>query len=94
LGYIFQTQAQSFEERKQQVSQALPLVDQLFKEYAEKNHFPGMSYGIVLDGKLIHAKGVGMANLEQNIPATPQSAFRIASMTKSLTAMAIVKTPR
>jgi CubicO group peptidase (beta-lactamase class C family) len=50
-----------------------------------------MSYGIVLDGKLIHAKGVGMANLEQNIPATPQSAFRIASMTKSLTAMAIVK---
>ncbi|MGX7685918.1 serine hydrolase domain-containing protein [Flectobacillus roseus] len=91
LGLFFQTQAQTFEERKQQVSQALPLVDQLFKEYAEKNHFPGMSYGIVLDGKLIHAKGVGMANLEQNIPATPQSAFRIASMTKSLTAMAIVK---
>jgi hypothetical protein len=40
LGLFFQTQAQTFEERKQQVSKALPLVDQLFKEYAEKNHFP------------------------------------------------------
>ena len=39
-----------------------PLVDRLYKEYALKNHYPGMVYGIVADGKLIYSNGVGVAN--------------------------------
>ncbi|MBA3816441.1 MAG: beta-lactamase family protein [Parachlamydiaceae bacterium] len=69
----------------------LPEVDSIYKEYAEKNHFPGYAYGIIVDGGLIHSGSGGFIDLEKKIPATSQSMFRIASMTKSFTAMAILK---
>ncbi|HEY8968313.1 MAG TPA: serine hydrolase, partial [Puia sp.] len=47
-------------------------------------------YGIVADGRLIHTGSFGYANIAQKIPATAQSVYRIASMTKSFTAMAIL----
>src|SRR5204862_2973983 len=46
---------------------------------------------VVLDGKLIHTGAVGFANVEKKIPAAADSRFRIASMTKSFTALAILK---
>lgn len=67
------------------------MVDQLFREYAARNHFPGMVWGIVLDGKLIHTGNLGYADLEKKTAATTASAFRIASMSKSFTAMAILR---
>lgn len=78
-------------ERLLKIQTFFPEIDRIYKEYAEKNHFPGYAYGIVLDGKLVHSGSGGFINLDQKIPATPQSIFRIASMTKSFTAMAILK---
>ena len=57
----------------------------------KKNHFPGLVYGIVVDGKLVHTGSVGYTELANKTVATSRSAFRIASMTKSFTAMAILK---
>jgi CubicO group peptidase (beta-lactamase class C family) len=68
-----------------------PEVDAMYRDYAEKNHFPGYAYGIVLDGQLVYSGSGGFINLEKKIPVTSKSMFRIASMTKSFTAMAILK---
>ncbi len=68
-----------------------PIAGQLFKSYAEKNHYPGMVYGIVADGKLVYSGSTGYANLEKKIPATAESDFRIASMTKSFISVAILQ---
>jgi CubicO group peptidase (beta-lactamase class C family) len=68
-----------------------PAVEKIFQEHAAKNHFPAIAYGIVVDGKLVLAGATGMLNLKTKQKATPQSLFRIASMTKSFTAMAIMK---
>ena len=66
-------------------------IHSLFAEQAKANHLPGIAYGIVVDNELIIASASGVINLEDEIPATTQSSFRIASMTKSFTAMAILK---
>ena len=67
------------------------VIDKLYKEHAAKNHFPGFVYGVVADGQLIYTGEIGYTNIEKEIPATVSSAFRIASMSKSFTALAIVK---
>lgn len=67
------------------------VVDSIFARSARANHNPAIAYGIVMDGKLIYSNSVGYSNVEKKIKATSQSRFRIASMTKSFTAMAILK---
>ena len=67
-----------------------PTIDSMYKAYAITHHVPGLVYGIVADGRLIHTGSFGYANIAQKIPATAQSVYRIASMTKSFTAMAIL----
>ncbi|HVU58857.1 MAG TPA: serine hydrolase [Puia sp.] len=69
---------------------AFPTVDSIYSAYARVNHVPGLAYGIVANGRLIHTGAFGYANIAQKIPATGQSVYRIASMTKSFTAMAIL----
>jgi len=78
-------------DRLKKVEALFPIVDKIYKEYAEKNHFPGYAYGIVLDGKLVYAGSGGYTDLDKKIPATTKSMFRIASMSKSFTSMAILK---
>lgn len=73
------------------IEAAYPVIDDLFSSYAKQNHFPGLVYGLIVDGKLIRTGNIGFANLSEKIKADNTSAFRIASMTKSFTAMAILK---
>ncbi|MGC4020801.1 MAG: serine hydrolase domain-containing protein [Cyclobacteriaceae bacterium] len=67
------------------------VIDSIFSRSAKQNHNPSIAYGIVVDNKLIYSNAVGYANLENKIKADNKSRFRIASMTKSFTAMAILK---
>jgi len=64
-------------------------VDKLFAQW-NKSDSPGCALGIVKDGRLIYKRGYGMANLEHNIPISPQSVFQINSMSKQFTAMSIL----
>lgn len=64
--------------------------DQLIEEHAKNKHIPGIAYGIVVDNDLIVSGGTGIINIEDSLVATPRSCFRIASMAKSFTAMAIL----
>lgn len=78
-------------QRRQQVEAVLPEIDRLFTGVAGKQHLPGLVYGIVLDGQLLHARALGFANVERQIAAASDTRFRIASMTKSFVAMAALQ---
>jgi len=78
-------------DRLKKIEATYPVIDKLYKEYAEQNHFPGLVYGIVVDGKLVHTGDIGYSNLKDKTEANSKSDFRIASMSKSFTAMAILK---
>lgn len=95
---LFSVYAQSYKppvftdpDRVKEIEATFPVIDKLYKEYAEQNRFPGLVYGIVVDGKLVHTGGIGYTNLKDKTGANSKSAFRIASMSKSFTAMAILK---
>jgi CubicO group peptidase (beta-lactamase class C family) len=77
--------------RLKKIEATFPVIDSICKKYALTNGFPGMAYGIVVDGKLVHSVGLGYTNFEGKVPVNAKSAFRIASMSKSVTAMAILK---
>jgi len=77
--------------RNERIAATFPIVEQLYKNFAEANHFPGYAFGIVVDGKLVFKGSGGYANLEDKIPASSASMFRIASMSKSFTALAILQ---
>ena len=78
-------------DRRQKIEALLPEIDQIFRDTAATRHVPGIVYGVLLDGQLIHARSLGFANLERKIPAASDTRFRIASMTKSFVAMATLK---
>ncbi|TSD65927.1 beta-lactamase family protein [Inquilinus sp. KBS0705] len=78
-------------DRMKKIQVTFGVIDQLYKAYAEENHWPGMAYGIVVDGKLVHTGNTGYTDVQLKTPVSSKSDFRIASMTKSLTAMAILK---
>jgi CubicO group peptidase (beta-lactamase class C family) len=52
---------------------------------------PGLAIAVALDGKIIYAEGFGYADLEQRVPAWPTTKFRIGSVSKPLTAAALMK---
>ena len=66
-------------------------VDRIFADYALDSHIPGLVYGIVADGRLVYVRGLGVQDLESNRPVTPDTLFRIASMTKAFTALTVLK---
>ena len=66
-------------------------VDHIFADYALDSHIPGLVYGIVADGRLVYVRGLGVQDLESNRPVTPDTLFRIASMTKAFTALTVLK---
>lgn len=77
--------------RLEKIKAALPLIDSLYKAFAARIHSPGFVYGVVVDGRLVGSGQSGVLETGKNTPAGSQSAFRIASMSKSLTAMAILQ---
>jgi CubicO group peptidase (beta-lactamase class C family) len=69
----------------------IPAIDANFRQFMEAQHIPGLVYGIVRDGRLVHVGAFGVQELEQRRPVNADSLFRIASMSKAFTALAILK---
>jgi len=63
----------------------------LFEQHAGERHLPGFAYGVVAGGRLVYSGAFGHSNLARQIPASDRSQFRIASMSKSFTALAILQ---
>ena len=65
-------------------------LDALFADAQLDINTPGLVYGVVADGKLVHVKGYGVRNVETGAPVTAKTRFRIASMTKMMTALIVL----
>ena len=65
--------------------------DRIFEEFFLDAHIPGLVYGIVTDGRLVHVGTFGVQDLESKRPVNADTLFRIASMTKAFTALTILK---
>jgi CubicO group peptidase (beta-lactamase class C family) len=77
--------------RRSKLATAFPEIDRLFAEFAERTHVPGAAWGLLVDGELVHAGATGVRELASKSRVDADTVFRIASMTKSFTAMAILK---
>jgi len=64
-------------------------VDRIFADWNTTSS-PGCALAVVKDGKIVYEHGYGMANLELSVAITPQSVFDIGSVSKQITAMAII----
>jgi len=65
------------------------VVDALFSDFDQGNA-PGAAVTVIKEGKPLFVKGYGLADLENKIPCTTNTNFRLASVTKQFTAMAIL----
>ncbi|MBT3133520.1 beta-lactamase family protein [Alteromonas sp. ALT199] len=63
--------------------------DRLFTQFDDINK-PGASVAVLQDGEIIFSKGYGSANLEYDIPVTPETMFHVASVSKQFTVFAIL----
>ena len=73
------------------VQTAITVFDAWVQQRVIDQELPGLSIGFVYDQKLIWAKGYGFSDLAKMVPATPATAYRIASLTKLFTATAILQ---
>ncbi len=67
----------------------LQLVDSLLSAYSG-SAVPGASVVVIADGRVVVRRAYGMANLEQHGAATPETDYRLASVSKQFTAMAVM----
>jgi len=64
-------------------------VDEVFADFTTSGS-PGCALGVFRDGKIIYAKGYGLANIEENVAIGPQTVFDIGSTSKQFTATSIL----
>lgn len=63
-------------------------IDAIFAEF-DRPDSPGAALGVVHHGQLVYSRGYGSANLDYNLPITPDTIFDIGSVSKQFTAAAI-----
>jgi N-acyl-D-amino-acid deacylase len=87
-------------EEKNENPEALPITgkavaeltgfDQLMKTFLKDHELPGASLAVSKAGRLIYARGFGYADLEHHEPVQPHSLMRLASVSKPITAAAVL----
>jgi CubicO group peptidase (beta-lactamase class C family) len=65
-------------------------VDDYVKAQMQKGHIPGLSVAVVREGKVVLARGYGLANVECAAPATRDTVYELLSVTKQFTAAAVL----
>ncbi|MFQ5825012.1 MAG: serine hydrolase [bacterium] len=87
---IFITVWPLFAQHSKNYAEEIKIFEDFVKRQMEIDRIPGLSIGFFKDD-FIWTKGFGYADLEHKIPATEKSAYRLASNTKSMTAVAILQ---
>src|SRR5258706_6248491 len=64
-------------------------LDSLFESFNRTNS-PGASVIVIRDGRVLFARGYGLADLEKQTPCNTNTNFRLASVTKQFTSMAVM----
>ena len=65
-------------------------IDDYVQAQLQKQHVPGLALEVVQNGKVVKAKGYGLADVERTVPVTTETVFEIGSITKQFTATAIM----
>jgi len=71
-------------------AEKIKCIEDFVKKQIKVDRIPGLSIGFIKDD-FIWARGFGYADLENKVPATEKTAYRLASNTKSMTAVAILQ---
>jgi CubicO group peptidase (beta-lactamase class C family) len=66
-------------------------IEQAIAKFMATTKAPGISVAVVEDGQAVWSAGFGMADLEQFVPATAQTLYRLASVSKQMTAVAAME---
>jgi len=65
--------------------------DDYVRAQMRRRHIPGLALAVARpDGTILRARGYGLANVELSVPVTPQTVFEIGSITKQITAAALL----
>jgi len=70
---------------------ALSEIDRMMVRFIKDNQVPGAALALTRNGKLIYARGFGFADKENQTGVAPDSLFRIASISKPITAVAVLQ---
>lgn len=65
--------------------------DRIIGQLMRDHDIPGAAVAVMNHGRLVYARGFGMADREAGVPVQPDSLFRIASISKPITAAAVLK---
>jgi|SRR5215468_657308 len=65
-------------------------VDEYIQVEMKKRKIPGLALVVIKNGEVVMMKGYGLANLDHDVPVTPDTVFELASVTKQFTATAIM----
>ena len=65
-------------------------VDDYVKAQMERQHVPGVSIIVIKDMKIVKSEGYGLANVELNVPARPDTVYKIGSVSKQFIATGIM----
>lgn len=66
-------------------------IDALAQELLRKQGIPGMTLAVVDHGQMVYSHAYGLADVENNVPATPAAEIRTASIAKPMTAVAVMQ---
>jgi CubicO group peptidase (beta-lactamase class C family) len=78
-------------DREARLRAAIPAMDSLVRAFAAERRVPGYAYGLIVDGQLMHVLAEGVRDAGARAPVDTASVFRIASMSKSFAAAAILQ---
>lgn len=67
------------------------LLDELLTGFLSEHRLPGVSVAVGRCGQLLYSRGFGWADVEAQRPVQPDSLFRLASISKSITAVAVMR---
>jgi CubicO group peptidase (beta-lactamase class C family) len=76
--------------RRATLESAFPLIERDLEAQRQAQGLPGLAVGIVIDGQLAYAHGFGVRDLATKAPATADTVYRIGSISKSFTALALL----
>ena len=65
-------------------------IDDFVKGWIDKQHVPAAAIAVVKDGSLIKVEGFGLADVENRIPARPDTVFKIGSLSKQFIATGVM----
>src|SRR4051794_29958539 len=65
--------------------------DRVMEKVVREHHVPGAALAVARNGRIVYSRGFGYADLDKKEPVEPNSLFRIASVSKPFTAIAVLQ---